>query len=560
MGTLKNVEIDSAKFPDLDVNCLYNVVGGVKTQLFIFFDSVADQQANYFLTGNLVNKLDLAELNFYERFGIYSEHSSLINDDKEYLLILEEPDLVDEDTLKSAVAREKNRFECTTFNCAVIKKRYKDIAELERDSSLLFGFLPNIHVFNRGFQNYEPDLTEQKLRLDGKCQYVNMADFFKDLVFDSFVPALNMQNVLKVYKRMLEYRNKPVVFYCNDTNPKGTTNQKICQGVVTAMAAFLTLKYGFVFEFSRSRQSDYLRYARDLVSKNYNYLSDFLKIIMDPLDVGFKLIENRMYLMILDSTTMQKQKNVYDVKLDMLCLPFDAEHHIIKDATVVRRLSTAENVKCHSLDNCFNLGSSRWSAAREGMKELNLLFNQAEQMIKASEFGLTEPLTITNVLIIEDDGEFWLAYVHHISGKVRYVATDIAGGMTAFPVDIPIEELNQVYDLRMLEDRTLVQKLIKKAGWGSGEFKTYQLGSAARGIIFRSLPIEVSLLGDNCGATTEELGIWNATCCQLRANKAQSVLNAISLKAARESQLFTCFGGPHPGLCVNITLGTDGRR
>ena len=97
-----------------------------------------------------------------------------------------------------------------------------------------------------------------------------------------------------------------------------------------------------------------------MLSRDYNYLDVYLNFVKHPLNVGFKITDNRMYLMIRDDNKLQKQKADYTTKVEMLCVPFDKESKAIKNTVVERKIYTLDALKYESLEDCFSLGDDNW--------------------------------------------------------------------------------------------------------------------------------------------------------------------------------------------------------
>lgn len=553
---LESVTIGYDDFPDLDEPQIYDLGDATRNQIFLFFDRIGYQDANFFLDSEAKGKIDIAQLSVYKMFGIYTDDTMLVDEHKNYLLILEPRDLVSESALELAVEQQKERYGCKEFKFAAIKKNYSSDIGREEDNDLIFQVLSNITVFNRGFAKktvYAP----QKLKFDDKSKYVNMADLFEELVFDSNVAFLNMQNVCKVYDKMLQYQGKKVIFYCENTDPDGITNKPSCKYVVTAMAAYFALVYGYRFEFTRAEDRNFLLAARDLLSRDYNYLDEYFNFVKHPLNVGFKITDNRMYLMIRDDNKLQKQKADYTTKVEMLCIPFDKESKAIKNTVVERKIYTLDALKYESLEDCFSLGDDNWEKAKEGVNQLSSVFGMFERLLKKNSLGPIEPLFVNNTILFKEGEEYYLGYVHDLKGKVPYVVVDADYRHKPFQEDIEINRLNNVYDVNLLTDRHIIAKLVKETKWGGGVIEHYKLPKYAHGIIFKNLLTRATRLNEDCGATVEELGFWMTTTSQLRLNGAANVLKYISTEQARSSNLLTCFGGPHQSITVDIVLDED---
>lgn len=552
---LDSITVNYKDFPRLDEPDIYDL-GCVKNQIFRFLDKTDSQTANFFLTGDESGKIDLSQLSVYQLFGIYTEHADIISNSKNYLLILEADDLRNESALELAIDQQKLKYGCTVFNYVVIKKVYSSDVEREDDNSLLFQVLPDVTVFNKGFSKKETRVA-CTLKFANKSRYVNMADLFDGLTFNSSVPSLNILNVGKVFKKMLAYKGEKVIFYCDDLDPAGPTNASYCKYVVTAIAAYLALTQEYHFEFSKADDENFLLSARELLSRDYNYTDCYFDFIKNPLNVGFKMIDQRMYIMIRDDNAIQRNPAEYTTEVSILGVPFDLDTRSIKNTKIERKVYSLDVLDYGSLEQCFSVDSSDWNTAVQGVNELGKLFNTFEKLLKKNSFGVTEPLFLNNTILFREEDEWFIGYVHGLTGKVPYVAVDADYRHKPFKMVCDVSKLNSIYDTNLLTDRNVIARLIKKTNWGGGVIEHYQLPKSSRGIIFKNLLTRANGLKEDCGATVEELGLWSTTTSQLRLNGAASILRYVALESARRSKLLTCFGGPHQAISVNIVLGED---
>lgn len=96
---LESVTIGYDDFPDLDEPQIYDLGDATRNQIFLFFDRIGYQDANFFLDSEAKGKIDIAQLSVYKMFGIYTDDTMLVDEHKNYLLILEPRDLVSESAL-----------------------------------------------------------------------------------------------------------------------------------------------------------------------------------------------------------------------------------------------------------------------------------------------------------------------------------------------------------------------------------------------------------------------------------------------------------------------------
>lgn len=505
-------------------------------------------------------ELRLSDSFMFKKFGIdlrvgKSNRFELLKR-RYYLLILSEADLINQETLDVAITAFCSKYEIEEkfiFYVAIdTQKRISndaEVADIEQMNAVLRRRLPRVTVFNKGFEReHKKSSNTLFFNNNPNVQYINIVSFFKGLSLNSGNNTLNHQNVLKVLTQVLTYKGKKVIFIIED-DPDVILEHSM-QNAIWGIAAYCTLVHGLRFEFYNYDDERILNAYSRMTSQNYNYLNNYLKMVGNPLDYGFRIFNGRLYHYVKDFNSISREP--YRVLLEMYKIPFDLGK---KDFSVMKssfERDYLDNIEMLSLQDVFNLESNDWQLARVGARELNKVFAKFEKHFAETSGYLREPLNVTNTLLYQKDGCVFLAQVVSITGSCPYqVLTSTF--RTKFHDKLRIADLYSLYDSRLALDSAAYIKLLGQSN-ALGKNLHYDFTKSARGVVLDGIAISKDCLEPDCGFTISEIGLWLAISSQFRNNLNREIIDYVTVPRARKLELLTCFGGPHGSMSLEFDL------
>lgn len=510
----------------------------------------------------------LKEAPLFHSCGIYFQSrstSSLVYYDVKarcYLLILKKEDLVNEATLQKKVDEFCAEYEISNARkiYVAIEHGYFTEESAIEDAYTLRKVLPTNMVFNRFF-DIKVETKKYALRYSGsaKASYYNLANLFREISVDTGDIDLDVQNAKKVFDAVLQKKEEKVIFYYDFGDEKEvTSNGNVVRvspkgAVVHALAAYCAVVFGMKFEFNAFGDLEMFHCYRKLISRNYNYLSDYLKFIANPIDCGFRLFDDRIYIYRKDFLALKKNPQKYAVRLQIRGIPFNMETKTLvgKEAFVSEEFLS--NLRIVPLQEVFQLNDPDWDVALKNMKELNKVMLEAEKIfIRGGIYE--EPLNFTNTVIVQYGNYVYFTWVDKIFGKVPYQAYVYPTGSIVFQDELSLYDLEGLYDFNLVVDGPRILKKLVKAGMVSRENVSYKLPKTASGVIVNGLKANPNRAEKNCNMSIAELGIWYPVTTQFRGGKNAEILKCATNTMARRKFLLTCFGGPHNAIGTTISL------
>lgn len=513
-------------------------------------------------TGDLDKTRELITTEVIQLFRVFGIH--IYNEDwitigtKQFLLILHEEDLQSEKTVNAAVQAHKEVFH-TGIEYIVIEKDYRVFKEDQTaDNKKIREILPSAVVFNQGFPQIIREFS-QKFLFKG-VKYTNMFELFYGLDISSKNLLFNVQNLNTMFERLTALRNEKTIFYAK-TYRDVQMSDNLFKAVTCMMASYCALKHHMLFELSDRYENMFLLYGSYLVDREYNFLDQYLKMMSDPIDCGFSINNWLAYLYLRDRNAQRRDPNKFGINLTACSIRFDLEEkQIISQEHVRKQQINLKNIEMLSLEGVFKIDSPDWNVAYTGMRELNKVFLEFEEILQHNGMKVHYPMNMSNVLLYQSDKEVFLGYIISISGLVPYTVLPLEKFAKPFHDELTLSKIPFIYDLRFLEDGNNYEKIVrtKYANLCNVNHLHWDLPETAKGCFLSTMLAVPGRLDETCGFTVAEVGLWSKVCQQFRNVADDYLISYTSLKHARKINLLTCFGGPHPAITTDIRITADG--
>lgn len=536
----------------------YGIINRTYQQIYNFF-SRHSQDCFYSvsLESDIPEVIDHAAIKEFGLFGISFNEDMVKIRDKHFLLILKENDLDSLENLQAAVEREKEAIGCLVFRYAVIEKEYTSddngLVQQECDNELLREVLPHIIVFNKGF----PEIVRTahvKGRLAGRYTYKNFAVFFAGRSIKSNSLTANLKNLNAIFNDILSVKGEQVIYNCYSIKEKGINlADPVYRILLPTVAAYLAIEHKFRFELSGVLNDVYLFAASDLTRQFYNYLDEYFKLILNPVDCGFTIKDRMAYLYVLDKNEIHGKPEKFCPVVRYAGVGFDLDTFSFIDGNVINAECSLNSLEVLCMEEIFGINAVSVAKAREGILKLGKVLGRFAAVLRKAHYPVNGVLDVTNTMLCRAGGVVYMAYVTGVVGNYPYNVQPVNARFKPFKEYVDVNMLHDVKDLFLLEDGVSYEKIMQKRNWVTGRNNHYKLPRTAHGIIYNRLAAVTGLVTEDI-VMADELGLWYYTPVQFRGGKETGVLPYLSLDVARACNFLTCFGGPHPCVCTSFNL------
>ena len=552
MAELLFQDLDVADFLSGDCNENFGLADAVFWQLYRFYKGHT-QRAIYFVDANDAGHFedfDMSAVNRYYEYGIrFKSSSGVLSTKRSYLLIVPESAMVSEQTLVGHIKKQKSVLGDVFFKACVIEKDYSSIEEFQvtQDRLLLAKVLPDTFICNFNEIVSAPEDYVRSER-NPSCDYIDVAELFSKFNCFGVDFKNNLLSIQKIVDSILEL--------CNET--KGNVVFFLSKGddstlkTFTGIAAFLTVTQHLHFEIPNSYLQLFLFNLRNFHSRKFNYISDFLKDLVQPLEIAATFQERRAYLCSLNFKRLAEKERTldYQIFLNVVGAPFDlrklkvtgscANHTYSLNRIEVLDIQKLFGLAEDNLDNLFRLNTLVETFETSVLRFLN---HSSEVLLNSS-----------NLLLYRFCGQEYLGFVSFVGGRLPYIFYPVSNGYTSFEVELSIEEYQNLYDVAIFnESDAIIQSFVKNKRI-LGEKVHYCRCHHFRGALFSFLPTQPVKLDLTCGFSLEELGIWSTQTASLRDDKEIQVMHLLEQDVLRQKKIATFYGGPHPFVSVDFNI------
>lgn len=447
----------------------------------------------------------------------------------------------------------------------VIEHDYSDESINNEDFQMVRLLLPDCFIMNSTLKEANNLLTAEKARQNisnsinpithNKYELVEISDLFKGIGLIDNV-NIYVQKVLCIVDTIVG-RN-----YDSDTILYTTELSNNDIHVYLAVAAYMLIQYNIKFQINPINHAEFLDIMRSAKRKEYLFIDDYLRGIQNFSDFSILPTEDCCYLYVKDYNKLSNIaiKDKYSPLITMFRAPIAIDSwSLLQDfskQSLVVHLNKIHGIK--RLKELCDICSSDFDIAMGSFEKLNTLVCKAmESLIKQKIIINHDSLTLDNMLIYEQGGTFYLAYVVNISGNLPFFVYPLSPGYKPFTTDVTIADLDRLLDSRIFFDaETYCAKLraVDKR-YGSAAFN-YD-SDTIRGIILKGFKANKFMFSKDNPLTIAEIGVWSFHTSSSRTVYKDSFSTIFSNKALLENKYYTFFGFMHPSRSNTIYVKND---
>lgn len=447
----------------------------------------------------------------------------------------------------------------------VIEHDYSNESINNEDFQMIRLLLPDCFIMNRTLKETNNLLTATKALQNvsnsvnpvthNKYKLVEISDLFKETGLINNV-NLYVQRVLSIVDTILKQN------YDGDTVLYATELSANDVHVYLAVAAYMLIRYDLKFQINPRNYAEYLEIMRSAKRREYLFIDDYLRGIQNFPDFSILSAEDCCYLYVKDYNKLSNVaiKDKYSPLITMFRAPIDIDTwSLLQDfpkQSLVVHLNKIHGIK--RLKELCDICSSDFDVAMDSFEKLNNLVCKAmESLIKQKIIINHDSLALDNMLIYEQGGTFYLAYVVNISGNLPFFVYPLSPGYRPFTTDVAIADLDRLLDSRIFFDAEMYCAKLRTVDKRYG-FTTFNYDvDTIRGIILKGFRANKFKFSKDNPLTVAEIGVWSYHTSSSRTVYKGSFSTIFSNKALLENKYYTFFGFMHPSCSNTIYVKND---
>lgn len=550
------IRIDAKEIILDDIQPIFGVSDKRFLQLYKFFKSHSRKET--YIIENFNSPIENSTIKLFREYGIYFEdYGSSAEDfvDEKQFIIIPPETLEDEITLQKYLV--KYCVEDITPGICIIEQSYENIdkTKLEADFKLIHSIIPQCTIINNRYEKssiLDSATAFKKLKntinasTGNKYQLTEITN-----LFDVFNNVANINQYLQCANDIVEKikalnRNADTIFYIDTSQ----VNKAVVDAYY-AIAAYLLLDADIKCYVPLKDFEYFIYIINSARSQHYMFLDDYLHNLVNYPDFSVSCRLNQCYLWVKDSEKMNNAnlRKKYNITLTMFKARVNIDtFELLEDFSTISNvvpLSSLTGIK--RFRDFSDIGSSDINAAKEAYVRLNRLFiNITNNLMESKILGNEDFITVNNVLLFEQGGSHYVAYVADINGIIPFVVFPLIKGYEPFSVDFDIKNLECLYDTRAFYDidiwcNQIKQKLNRK----QIKIQHYDKNTL-RGILFKGYRVYNESVSTESPLTFAQIGMWSHQTGDFRRYRKNAFADLFNKKALLQENLFSIFGFKHP--------------
>lgn len=539
---------------------VFGITDEVFLCLYYFFKTHSN--TNTYIVNSFSLEYDENTVNSLRRYGIRfkdTEYDISELETRMQFLIIPSEALNDKVTLTEYV--EKNSINTMVPGYCLIESNFNDSVELRTVAQIITSIRPftiintdtaekvsNYHTSSELFEKFK---SSTNFETGNKFNLIDITD-----LFTKFNNTMDINSYIDVCVDIIDklLHNKissDDVFFVN-------YQQISIRGkyAYLSIAAYLLLShdikcYVFQNEFS---------YFKNIVGKarsySYMFLGDYLNNLQKFPDFSISQKINLSYLWMKDYNTLQdsSMSRDYQITLTMYRAKIDLNNWILLSDFSETVQVPLRRINIKSFYDLCDIGSTDFNAANSDFLKLNSLFNKIEiSLIDKRYLPFKEFLSINNVIVFEQAGVNYIAYVSDIRGKLPFIVSPIAKGYTPFSTSVDIKSLANLLDISLFFDAMKFCDFYKKIDSRLKITKhKYDLNSL-RGIILLGYPATQNTINKN-SLTLNEVGVWAYQTGDFRNSLYNSFISMFDKREMVLGEMLSIYGVKHPQLSTSLLI------
>lgn len=547
-----------------NVQAMFGVSDKRFLQLYYFFKKYSRKDT--YIVENVNAPIEDSTIKLFKEYGIYFEDYNHLNNDfvveKQFIII--PPECLMDKTLLWKYLKGYCIDDIMPGIC-IIEQSYENIekTKLEADFALIKELLPGCTIINNRYEKsgildsagaFEKLKNSINPTTGNKFTLIEITHLFED-----FNKVSNVNQYLKCATEIINkiqsmHYNYDFIYYVDTT--------KINKAVLDAyyaIAAYLLLDSNIKCYIPLKDFEYFVHIINSARSQRYMFLDDYLYSLANYPDFSVSCRLNQCYLWVKDSEKMNRAnlRKKYNINLTMFKARVDIEtFELLEDFPKISNvvpLSSLTSIK--RFRDFSDIGSSDTVAAKEAYLKLNrLFFNITNNLMESRILGNEEFITINNVLLFEQGGSHYVAYVADINGIIPFVVFPLIQGYDPFSVDFDIKNLERLYDVKAFYDMDNWSNQIKKK-LNRKQIKVQHYDKdTLKGILFMGYREYNEKIAPDSPLTFAQIGLWAHQTGEFRSYRKNAFATLFNKKALLQENLFSIFGFKHPQISNEFTI------
>jgi hypothetical protein len=206
-----------------------------------------------------------------------------------------------------------------------------------------------------------------------------------------------------------------------------------------------------------------------------------------------------------------------------------------------------------------DIGSNDFDKASASFKTLNDVCSDINcQLSKLKILAPDEFVNVNNLLLYEQGGLSFIAYVASINGKIPFNVCPLLRSWAPFSVDLSINDLQGLNDIALYYDSpAYIEPIKRQLGKTTDITKRFYDHETLRGIILKGYRPRKNSISPDAGLTFSEVGMWSTQTSEFREHYRKSFSELFNKQAILDKQCISFFGFKHPQISGGLSLSLD---
>ena len=411
------------------------------------------------------------------------------------------------------------------IGCAIINERVTNERSLLTNEDVLHS-LTEAEDYHTGNHYILVDITEEFVPF---VSIISVNDYCK------YIGAL-------AEKLCTEYKGKTDVILYAD----GLTYD--VEKIYCVLAAYCLVQYSIKFYITSGSQLLFNHYVSMVRNKSSMFLNDWLANLANFPSFSVSCNQNQCYLWVTDFYAMLESSTKRDYEISLTLYKARVNIHdwsLLEDfkkepINIPLRILNVRRFRDYN-----DLDDSNVETAIAAYEKMNKLFKAATSSLRdCAVLEQTETLTLEDMLLFEQGGELFIAYVSKVNGSIPFFVYPLTKRDKPFRAELPINKLESLQDPRMYFDSERYIGKILAANRNYQNNYWVNDKNTIRGLLLQGFAGNRENFDRNCGFSFNEVGIWSHATLASRTTYKSVFQKLFSSKAVDKWE--SIYGKQHP--------------
>ena len=449
-----------------------------------------------------------------------------------------------------------------------IEKDYNKVSlqEFNEDLSYVKTSLIGCAIINERVTNERSLLTNEDVlhSLTEAVDYHTGNHYTLVDITEEFVPFMSIISVNDYCKYIgalaeklcTEYKGKTDVILYAD----GLTYD--VEKIYCVLAAYCLVQYSIKFYITSGSQLLFNHYVSMVRNKSSMFLNDWLANLANFPSFSVSCNQNQCYLWVTDFYAMLESSTKRDYEISLTLYKARVNIHdwsLLEDfkkepINIPLRILNVRRFRDYN-----DLDDSNVETAIAAYEKMNKLFKAATSSLRdCAVLEQTETLTLEDMLLFEQGGELFIAYVSKVNGSIPFFVYPLTKRDKPFRAELPINKLESLQDPRMYFDSERYIGKILAANHNYQNNYWVNDKNTIRGLLLQGFAGNRENFDRNCGFSFNEVGIWSHATLASRTTYKSVFQKLFSSKAVDKWE--SIYGKQHPMVSNRYFITSDDWR